>query len=156
MEDLSKAELVTYGVLCAVAAAVIIPSLKLGLGEKGELGPGFLPFVASLCILVAVIVAVILNLIKKKKGVLPTETEKIDRKGWLRVLGIMINFALWPILAGVIGYIMTSFLVSLGIAKSIGYKGFRGPIVLSISVAICIWFIFGFFFQLDLPAGFSF
>jgi len=156
MKDISKAELVTYVVLCAVAAAVIIPSWKLGLEEKGELGPGFLPFVSSLCVLVAGILAVILNLIKKQKGVLSAEAEKIDRKGWLRVLGIMINFALWPILAGWIGYIITSFLVSLGIAKSIGYQGLRGPIVLSISVAFCIWLIFGFMFQLDLPAGFSF
>jgi hypothetical protein len=156
MKNLSQAELVTYGILCAFAAVVIVPSWKLGLGEKGELGPGFLPFVASLCVLVAGAVLVIFKLIKKQRDDHPAETEKIESKGWLRVFGIMINFTLWPLLVGWIGYILTTFIVSLGIAKSIGYQGWRGPIILSVLIAFSIWLIFGFLFQLDLPAGFSF
>ncbi len=31
-----------------------------------------------------------------------------------------------------IGYILSTFLVSLGIAKAVGYKGWRGPIILSV------------------------
>lgn len=135
---------------------MIGPSWKLGLGGKGELGPGFLPFTASLCILVTGVALVIINLLKKPKDDHPAEKEKIEGRGWLRVLGIMINFALWPVLVGWIGYILTTFLVSLGIAKAIGYQGWRGPIVLSVSIAFSIWLIFGFLFQLDLPAVFSF
>lgn len=156
MKDFSKAEIILYGVFCATASVILVPSMKLGLGDKGELGPGFLPFVAGLCVLVTGAVLAIITLIKKKKDNPLAEAEKIERKGWLRFAGILFNFIVWPLLVGMIGYIITTFLVSLGIAKAIGYKGWGGPIVLSVSIAFCIWLIFGFMFHLDLPAGFSF
>lgn len=156
MKDFSKAELFIYGVLAAFAAAVLAPSWKLGFGEKGELGPGFLPFVASLCILVTSAVLIVINLFKKSKGGPPADKGKIESREWLRGLGIMINFALWPMLVVWIGYILTTFLVSLGIAKSIGYAGWKRPVLLSVSTAFGLWLIFGFLFHLDLPAGFSF
>ncbi len=156
MKNFSRAELVIYGVLGACAAAVLAPSWKLGFGEKGELGPGFLPFVAGLCIMVTSAVLIVFNLLKKSKDSPPAEKEKVESKEWLRVLGMMINFALWPILVVWIGYILTTFLVSLGIAKSIGYEGWKRPVLLSLSTAFGLWLIFGFLFHLDLPAGFSF
>jgi hypothetical protein len=152
----SKAEFIIYCVFCAVGATILIPSLKLGLGAKGELGPGLLPFAAGLCVLMTAAVLAGLTLIKSGKVDPSEELEAIDRKGWIGVGELLFAFAVWPLLAGMIGYILSTFLVSLGIAKAVGYQGWRSPIILSISITFCIWLIFGFMFQLDLPAGFSF
>ncbi len=62
-----RAEFIIYCVFCAAGAAILVPSLKLGLGEKGELGPGFLPFAAGLCVLVTSAVLAVLTLIKSEK-----------------------------------------------------------------------------------------
>jgi len=156
IEGFSRAEFIIYCVFCSAGAAILVPSIKLGLGGRGELGPGLLPFAAGLCLLMTGAVLAALTLIKSKKTNPSEEIETIDRKGWLRVGGILFNFAVWPLLAGFIGYLISTFLVSLGIAKAIGYQGWRGPVILSVSITFCIWLIFGFMFDLDLPAGFSF
>ena len=156
MKGFSKAEFVVYCIFCGGAAAIIVPSVKLGIGGKGELGPGLLPFVASLCVLVTGAVLAILTLVRREKVSPSAEHEKMERKGWMRVSEILFSFAVWPLLVGIIGYIISTFLVSLGMAKAIGYKGWLRPIILSVSIAFCIWLIFGFMFHLDLPVGFSF
>jgi putative tricarboxylic transport membrane protein len=156
MKIFSRLEFIVYCVFCAAAAAIIVPSVRLGLGGKEELGPGLLPFLASLCVLATGAVLAILTLLRREKVNPSAELEKIDRKGWIRVGEILFSFAVWPLLVGVIGYIISTFLVSLGMAKAIGYKGWLRPIILSISITFCIWFLFGFMFHLDLPAGFSF
>jgi len=156
MGNFSKAEFIVYWVFCAIAAAILVPSIKLGIGGKRELGPGFLPFLASLCILVTGVVLAILTLMRGKKVNLSPETERIDRKGWIRVCEILFSFAVWPLLVGVVGYIISTFFVSLGMAKAIGYKGWLHPVILSVSITLSIWFIFGFMFHLDLPIGLSF
>jgi hypothetical protein len=151
-----RADFVIYCFSCVVGAGILVPSLKLGLGAKGELGPGLLPFAAGLCVLVTGAILAVLTLIKREKAAPSEEVEVIDRKGWIGVGELLLAFAVWPLLAGMIGYILSTFLVSLGIAKAVGYQGWRGPLILSISITFCIWLIFGFLFQLDLPAGFSF
>jgi hypothetical protein len=55
-----------------------------------------------------------------------------------------------------VGYLIATFLVSFGITKTVGYKGWRQPIILSVLLTFCLWLIFGVFFDLDLPSGFSF
>lgn len=130
--------------------------MKLGIGGKGELGPGLLPFVAGLFVLVTGCVLGILTLARREQTGPSAEQKKIDRKGWIRVCEILFSFAVWPLLVGFIGYIISTFLVSLGMAKAVGYKGWLRPIILSVSISLCIWLIFGFMFQLDLPVGFSF
>jgi putative tricarboxylic transport membrane protein len=156
MKGFSKAEFVIYCFFCVGGAGIIVPSMKLGIGGEGELGPGLLPFVAGLCVLVTGGVLAILTLVRTEQANPSAEHEKMDRKGWIRVGEILVSFAVWPLLAGMVGYIISTFLVSLGMAKAIGYKGWLRPIIFSVSITFCIWLIFGFMFQLDLPVGFSF
>ncbi|MBI4765905.1 MAG: tripartite tricarboxylate transporter TctB family protein [Deltaproteobacteria bacterium] len=156
IKGFSRAEFIIYGVFCAAGAAILLPSLKLGLGEKGDLGPGFLPFVAGLCVLVSGALLAILNLMKRGKASPSADLGKIDRIGLLRSGGILVNFAVWPLLVGIIGYLLSTFLISLGLAKAVGYKDWRWPILLSVMITVGIWVIFGVLFHLDLPSGFSF
>ena len=109
IKGLPGTELITYGVFCSLAAVILFPSLKLGLGGKGDLGPGLLPFAAGLCVLGTGITLALSALIKREKIDPSAEPEKIDRKGWLRSGGILVNFAVWPLLVGIIGYILSTF-----------------------------------------------
>ena len=151
-----KLELVIYGIFCALSATAIIPSLKYGLGSIGELGPGLLPFATSLCALVLGLVLFFTTLARKSKSAPQADMGRIDRGGWVRVGGILASLAVWPLLVNMIGYIISTFVVSLGMGKTIGYEGWLKPIILSACVAGSIWFVFGFMFSVDLPAGLSF
>jgi hypothetical protein len=150
------AELIVYGILSAFAAVMLFPSLNLGLGEKGNLGPGLLPFAASLCMLVTGPILGLSNL--KKKGIVypSMENETIGRKGWTRAAGILFIFAVWPLSVEFVGYILATLLVSFGLAKAAGYQDWKQPIILSVLITFFIWLIFGVLFHMDLPSGFSY
>ena len=156
MKPLWKLELVIYCIFCIVSATAIIPSLKYGLGGIGELGPGLLPFLTCFCALGLGIVLFFTTLARRSTSTPEAQMGKIDHLGWMRVGGILVSLALWPLLVNKIGYIISTFVVSLGMGKTIGYKGWLKPAILSICLAGSIWFVFGFIFNVDLPAGFSF
>jgi len=150
-----KIDLYIYCFFILIALVMIKPSLELGLGEIGELGPGLLPFVALLCVLSMSAVLAVLSLVRGSPAISSETGEKMGLSAWIRVGEILISLVVWPLLVGVIGYILATFLVCLGMSKAIGYEGWLRPVILSASVAFSIWFIFGYMFYVDLPAGFS-
>lgn len=156
MKNSCKLEITIYGIFCSVSGVALYFSWRLGLGGVGELGPGLLPFVANLCIFVIGVLLIIITILRGGQGDESVPSEKVDSRGWVRVAMVLSSLAIWPLLANVIGYILSSFLVSLGTAKGIGYKGWIRPMILCAGISFFIWLIFGFMFDVDLPAGFSF
>lgn len=156
MKNLYKLELTVYGIFCSVSGVALFFSWKLGLGGIGELGSGLLPFVANLCIFVVGVLLILVTISKRSRRGNSYPSEKASSRGWVRVGAVLFSLAIWPLLVNVVGYILANFMVSLGMAKAIGYKGFIRPVILSACLSLFIWFIFGFMFTVDLPAGFSF
>ena len=156
MKNSCKLELIIYGIFCSVSGVALFFSWRLGLGGLGELGPGLLPFVANLCIFVVGVLLILFTILRRGQGGPSVPSEKVDSRGWVRVAAVLFSLAIWPLLVNVIGYILSNFLVSLGMAKAIGYKGWIRPIILGAGISFFIWLIFGFMFDVDLPAGFSF
>ena len=154
--DRAKAELLFYCACCALAIAVIRPSLQMGLGTTQELGPGLVPLIAALVILGTGIALIVRTLLGKGQTPQREALEGPHQKGWIRVLVILGGLAIWPLLSSAMGYVMPTFLVSFCIAKATGYPGWRGPVLLSIGVALGIWVLFSRVFSTDLPAGFFF
>jgi hypothetical protein len=114
-----------------------------------------LPFVANLCVFLLGLLLILMTIRRGGQAAQPSATQSIGYRGWGRVFAVLLSLAVWPLLVNVIGYILSSFLVSLGTAKAIGYKGWIQSILLSAGISLSIWFIFGFMFSVDLPAGFS-
>jgi len=156
MKNSCKLELTIYGIFCSVSGVALFFSWRLGLGGIGELGPGLLPFVANLCIFIVGVLLILVTILRKGQGGQSIPSEKVDSRGWVRVAVVLSSLAIWPLLANVIGYILSSFLVSLGTAKAIGYNGWIRPMILCACISFFIWLIFDFMFAVDLPAGFSF
>jgi putative tricarboxylic transport membrane protein len=156
VKNLYKLELTVYVIFCSVSGVALFFSWRLGLGGIGELGSGLLPFVANLCILVVGILLILVTILRRGRGGQSILLERLDTRGWVRVASVLLSLAIWPLLVNVIGYILSDFLVSLGMAKAIGYKGWIRPMILSAGLSLFIWFIFGFMFAIDLPAGLSF
>jgi len=156
VKNSSKLELATYVIFCSVSGVALFFSWSLGLGGIGELGSGLLPFAANLCIFVVGVLLILLTILRRGQEGQSVPSEKGSSRGWARVAAVLFSLAIWPLLVNVIGYILSNFLVSLGMAKAIGYKGWIRPMILGACISVFIWFIFGFMFAVDLPAGFSF
>jgi hypothetical protein len=151
-----SAQIVFYCISCAVGLSVIPLSLELGLGSSRELGPGLLPFIAGLVVLVTSLALLVTTLFRIKRTVAPAPAEGLGREASLRVMAILASLAGWPLLSSAVGYVIPTFLVSLCIAKATGYRGWRGPITLSCCIGLGIWILFSRVFSTDLPAGFRF
>ncbi len=149
-----KIDLVIYCFFFLFALAMIRPALNLGLGDIGEVGPGLLPFIALACVSSMSAVLIISTLVRSTRGGPTPSYGKVDPATILRVSEILLSLIVWPFLVGRIGYILATFLVCLGMAKAVGYKGWVGPVLLSAGFAFSIWVLFGLMFYIDLPAGF--
>lgn len=156
MKNLYRLELTVYGIFCSISGIALFYSWKLGLGGLGELGPGLLPFVANLCVFVLGLLLILFTVLQRGQAAQAAATRSMGYRAWGRVFAVLFSLAVWPLLVNVIGYILSNFLVSLGTAKAIGYKGWIRPMILGACISLFIWFIFGFMFAVDLPAGFSF
>lgn len=156
MKNSCKLELTIYGIFCSVSGVALFFSWRLGSGGLGELGPGLLPFVANLCIFVFGVLLILVTILRRGQGGQSVPSEKVGSRGRVRVAAVLSCLAIWPLLVNVIGYILATFLVSLGMSKTIGYEGWVKPTILGVCVASSIWFVFGFMFNTDLPAGLSF
>lgn len=107
---------------------------------------------AGLCVLTTGIILVVQRLVGQ--GSDPTEGagEAANRAGWIRVGAVLASLAGWTVLVKVLGYVLVSCAMALGIAKLFAYKGWVRPFIFSAFIALFVWFIFGFLFFVDLPA----
>ncbi len=119
------------------------------MGKASRPGPGFLPFGLAI-ILIALSLALILKSWKKEMGPVPFW----PKRGWLRpLLGVGI-FLLYAFILGPVGFIFTTFLFLILWMRII--EGIRWVTILSISVGVTavLYFIFEYFLEVPLPAGF--
>jgi hypothetical protein len=156
MKNYSMIELTIYGIFCSVSGIVLFFSWRLGLGRIEELGPGLLPFVANLFIFVIGGILILTTILRKGQDSQSAVLKKVGSRGWFRVAAILFSLAIWPLLTNLIGYILSNFLVSLGIAKAVEYEGWIQPIIFCSCISLFILLIFGFMFPVDLPAIFAF
>jgi len=119
------------------------------MGKASRPGPGFLPFCLAL-ILIALSVALIAKSWKREEQSVPFWPER----GWVRpLLGVGI-FLLYAFLLPPLGFILTTFFFL--ITWMWGIERIRWATILPISIGVTavLYFIFSYFLEVPLPAGF--
>ena len=66
---------------------------------------------------------------------------------------MVIGFVVWLLLTPFLGYVPTTFVVSIAMAKAVGLERWFRPIVLSLGIAVSIYLLFDLMFYVDLPRG---
>ncbi len=119
------------------------------MGKASRPGPGFLPFGLAIILSIFALVQILQNW-KKEESPVPFWPEKT----WLRPLLGVVIFLLYAFVLGILGFIPTTFLflvVWMWVIERI-----RWVTLLTISVAVTavLYFIFEYFLEVPLPAGF--
>jgi len=119
------------------------------MGKASRPGPGFLPFGLAI-ILIALSLALILGSWKKESDSVPFW----PKRGWLRPLVGVGIFLLYALTLGPLGFIFTTFLFLILWMWII--ERIRWVTILTISVGVTgvLYFIFEYFLEVPLPAGF--
>ncbi len=141
----------TFG-LAAFGLLLMILSYRLGLGSMKEPGPGFLPFFIGFLMMIfgsLLLGRLVTAKTKKEAGGLAFD----GRSGIKRFTGMIVFFCLWLILMPWLGFIIVTFLVSLGFAKMMGLENWLKPLLISCGTTLFIYLIFDVWFYIDLPRG---
>ncbi len=140
MSDIVNNFLFLFAVFFAVGA------YRLGLGSLEKPGPGFIIFLASIVLLISSAYRLLFS-----KGGIPLRSA-FPRKGFIRVLLIVMSLLLYAKFMPVGGYLLSTLILTCFLLFLNGIKIHRA-IVLSVMISLLSWYAF-VKLGCELPAGF--
>lgn len=126
-------------------------SHQFGLGEFRTPGPGLMPFLIGLFLLLISLYSFMRSLLRKgdRKETLKKEQSTIS---FWRVGFVLLSLFVFALLLEKIGYLITSFLILTLLFRSTGSKGWRFALITSGVTALVTYFVFTYL-GLRFPAG---
>ena len=124
---------------------------RLGFGSRFEVGSGTFPSVIGILLAGAGFISGVSS-VRHQSSVKDLESQ-LSRKSFLRIVYMVIGFVVWLLLTPFLGYVPTTFVVSIAMAKAVGLERWFRPIVLSLGIAVSIYLLFDLMFYVDLPRG---
>jgi len=116
-----------------------------------EIGSGFFPFIVGIILLATGLTSGISSLLYR--GQHPGRESPLTPQSIRRVLYLVMAYVVWLLLIPFLGYVPTTVVISMIMAKTIGLEGWVRPILLSLGLALFIYFLFEVLFYVDLPRG---
>jgi putative tricarboxylic transport membrane protein len=131
---------------------ILFFSRNIGLGEFRAPGPGLMPFLVGLFLLLISLYALVQLLSKRsdREGASTREGSVIHFRKTGLVLFFLIAYAL---LLEKIGYLITAFLILVFLFRSAGSKGWRFVLIIS-GVTTLVTYLFFTYLGLRFPAGY--
>ena len=150
---MQKADLGSGSVLLLLGASVCYKSLSLGLGPSGSPGPGFLPFLAGLC-LASLSLAILLLAVVKKTPASPTGKFWPGLKKLKVVSVVFLSLVAYNLLWTKLGFTLTTFLLMGFLFRIVGARGWGATILGAGISSFLAYLLFQTFLQSQLPTGF--
>jgi putative tricarboxylic transport membrane protein len=148
VRPIEKWDRITGYILLIIGVVTAWSSMQLAMGSFKRPGPGFLPFGLA-CILIVLAVALIASRWKKGSGRIPFWPERT----WLRPLLGSLAFALYALLIGLIGFLLTTFVFMILWMWVIEGISWRQIATVSTGVTLVLYLIFSYFLEVPLPGG---
>ncbi len=139
------------GIGMVIGLAFCIASVRLGVGELHQPGPGFLPFLVG-AVLLFLSSTISLQALRRKSaahgGTLSRGRGRY-RKGGL----ILLALVLYNFVVSFLGFFVTTFLFVVFLMKVVETQWWTRTIVTALCSAVGFHFVFQFWLMLDLPRG---
>ena len=140
----------------ALCLFYLFHALRLPFGELAETGPGFFPAILGVCGL-TITGVLLINSFLETRG-LPLgrrlfHGHDIDLTGnrvlFIYILAMIAFVMVFDLLGGIVAI----FLLTFGLSKICGLKGWWRPALLGTITTACLYVIFGIAFRINLPSG---
>jgi len=125
-----------------------ISALKLGLINKGQIGPGLWPFIVGVSLS---FLGLLLILSRKSKEEFSADLPKGERL--LRLLIILVSFTIYIFLINFLGIFISNILFLFVLIRFWGEYSWIKVGLLSVSIAISLHLIFTVWLNMPLPTG---
>jgi len=126
-----------------IGVAGLIGSLKLGLGELTQPGPGLWPFVVS-------VVITVLSVVLALTGRHGTDTEQFSRSSVLTAVAVL-TLILLAFALPLIGFEIPSLLLTFVWLRFLGKESWRSSIAISVGTVVAFYVLFVLLLQIPLP-----
>lgn len=137
-------------VLIIIGMIYCFASVRIDLGTFRSPGPGLVPFLAGVFLVLSLLPTLISSIFEKKLKVLsPVEPVSL-RKGIKAIIGFSVYTFFLPIL----GYIIGTFLLMLFFFKGVETLKWKWAVIAAILTTLASYMIFDIWLQSMLPVGF--
>ncbi len=144
-------DLVSSIVWMAFGSLFVVGALQQGLMLKGVPGPGFLPFLTGLALVIVSLFVVIPALRRKEKEV---GSAFFPEPGSLKKLVTAVAALLaFGIALEYVGYVITTFLFMFFVSRIMDAKRWWVTTLLALSTAVLSYLLFVVLLDVQLPAG---
>jgi putative tricarboxylic transport membrane protein len=144
-------DLVSSIIWMALGGVFVVGALQQGLMRKDVPGPGFLPFLSGIALMVISLFVLIPALLKGKKDqgsdLFPT------RQSFKKLLFAIAALFGFGIALEYLGYLLTTFLFMLSIARLIEPKGWWTTTLVAFLTAALSYLLFVVLLEVQLPKG---
>jgi len=146
---MKKMKISFYAVIIAVSIYYTLESPKFGLWQGYGPGPGLLPLILGIAMLILGGIQFL-----SKDGIKSKEEESfLQKTEAVRVSAFAVLILLAIILMNTVGFLFVTILFSFIVLRFLECYSTKKSIVISILVPFALWVLFFFVFRLDLPKG---
>lgn len=130
----------------------IYGSIHLGIGTLREPGSGFLPFLAG-CFISLLALIVFFQSFLQKRGIQTDLSAIWKNVKWWRPIAIGLLLIPYILALETVGFLLTSVFILLAMLKGVEKLSWGKAILISISVPVVSFLVFGIFLKSSLPKG---
>jgi putative tricarboxylic transport membrane protein len=137
--------------LIGLSVLIFSSSLKLGVGDFGNPGPGFMPFFASILLFSLsslVLIKGIIGSSKNEEGELSIGWENLKTP-----IGLAITLSAYTLIFEFVGYVIATFLCMFTMLFMYGSKRWYVDLLIAALVASVSFLVFCRWLQVQLPIG---
>jgi len=139
-------------VWAGVGIIFVVGSLRAGLFRKGIPGPGFLPFVIAMSLIVLSFMIFFPALSRKKEDAVKIENFSPEKESFKKVLlGLMALFA-YGFALEYTGYLITTFVFMIFTSRIMERGKWTGPLIMAVLTAVLSYLLF-VSLEVQLPRG---
>ena len=139
-------------VWAGVGIIFVVGSLRAGLFRKGIPGPGFLPFVIAMSLIVLSFMIFFPALSRKKEDAVKIENFFPEKESFKKVLlGLMALFA-YGFALEYTGYLITTFVFMIFTSRIMERGKWTGPLIMAVLTAVLSYLLF-VSLEVQLPRG---
>ena len=130
---------------------VTVFSYRLGLGRFHTPGPGLMPFIAGILLLIVSLYLFIVSF-SKTSGKQEISKEEPGQTNFVNIGFVLLSLLAYTLLLETLGYLITTFLVLIMLFRSAGSKRWSSVLIASALAAFLTYFVFTSF-GLRFPTG---
>lgn len=149
---MKKSDLIPALFWLALGAFVSIRSLGLDLGLLESPGPGMLPFLVGIALILCSLPIVVVSVTSGKKQIAPSRESTWRGVNFSKIGMVVVSLAIYAVVLEKIGYFLSAFLVLIILFRSIGSKKWSSSVIIALLTTVMAYFLFAVLLGVELPA----